>query len=150
MSTISKFFSIHSKRVLSRLYSSNGETSPLNNLIDVSKELKIIGAIGIAILFLSKFEIDSLKTSIKDFETRTNNIIKDSETRTTNFINQIKVDMKNDINDSEARKSEQMRLLEERTRKAIVLSEERIKADVKASEIRIFQKIDDAIARKNE
>ena len=57
--------------------------------------------------------------------------------------------MKNDINDSEARKSDQMRLIEERTSKEIALSEERIKADVKASEIRIFQKIDDAIARKN-
>ena len=140
------------KRVSSRLFSSAGEMATNKghsfNLKYVTDELKVIGAIGAAIFVLSKIEIDSLKTSVKDSEARTSNIInqikvdmksdiKESEARTSNIINQIKVDMKSDIKESEYRMRNEM-----------TLSEQRIKSDIKASEIRIFQKIDDALEGK--
>jgi len=130
MKVFSKEYGMYFKRVSSRLFSSAGEMATNKghsfNLKYVTDELKVIGAIGAAIFVLSKIEIDSLKTSVKD-----------SEVRTSNVLNQIKVDMKSDIKESE-----------DRMRNEMTLSEQRIKSDIKASEIRIFQKIDDALEGK--
>jgi len=130
MKVFSKEYGMYLKRVSFRLFSSAGEMATNKghsfNLKYVTDELKVIGAIGAAIFVLSKIEIDSLKTSVKD-----------SEVRTSNVLNQIKVDMKSDIKESEYRMRNEM-----------TLSEQRIKSDIKASEIRIFQKIDDALEGK--